>query len=456
MRGMIAALLSATACGCATTGPAAPRNPELADQLVAESSTTTLTLVLDLDAYLAGELTRAPAELRAGPLTAGLEVERIGDSSVVLCRWRKLRLRFGEAPKKRLYLTPHCNDDDTRAEGALPGEEQLYGQALAYRLLAALDVPSLAARLVQVRWVDRDDPRHELLRPAILVEDIADVARALNGDPGAFQGPGREGPLSSLRSFDEAEVARFHLFQILINNRDWRAFELEPLGRRVIGHHASPLHNVFALDPSAGRPVIIPLDLDASSLAAVPRTVADSTGGSDEALLALLATPTFLPDEPPLVRWMVLRLQGFRHSHSPAVADAAIASFVARRPALEATIAEFEGLMPAPLRAAMRARAAAHLDAFFRATRGALWALPFVSDARATLYASATGDTRACAGDLARGVPLVVHEAQGGRVRVSLAVRLALDGPEPRPLCPGGVLEGWLDAGAISAHVPAP
>lgn len=455
MRPIIVALwLGVTAC--ATSGPLLPRNPELADVLMADSSTTTLTLVLDLDAYLAGELTRAPAELRAGPLTAGLEVERIGDSSAVLCRWRKLRLRFGEEPKKRLYLTPHCNDDETRAEGALPGEEQLYGQALAYRLLAVLDVPSLAARLVHLRWVDRARPERALARPAILVEDIADVARVLVGDPGGFQGPGREGPLRSLRSFDEAEVARFHLFQILINNRDWRAFELEPLGRRVIGHHASPLHNVFALDPATGRPVIIPLDLDASSLAAVPRTVADSTGGSDEVLLERLATPAFLPAEPPLVRWMVLRLQGFRQSHSGPVADAAIASFVARRPALEATIAEFEALMPEPLRAAMRARAAAHLDAFFRATSGALWALPFVADAHAPLYAGPAGDTKACPGGLARGLPLILHETQAGRVHVSLAVRLAVDGPQPRPLCPGGALEGWLDASAISAHGPTP
>ncbi len=457
MRASLCACLSILTLACATTPqpPPAPRNPELADELLADTGTTALDLILDLDAYFGeGEEARRPAEIAMGRTRAAIEVDRVGVSSLLLCRWRKLRLRFGESPKKRLYLTPHCNDTDTAAMGSLQSEEQLYGQALAYRLLKVVEVPAMDTRLVQVRWIDRDDRADVRVRPAILIEDVADVARTMVGDENGYQGPGRDGPLTSLTGFDPAEVARFHLFQTMINNRDWRAFHLEPLGRTLIAHTASPLHNVFALDPRAGRPVLVPLDLDASSFAALPRTVADVTGGADETLLGLLAQPDFLPEETPLMRWMVLRVQAFRQAHAPRVADAAIASFVARRKELEETVRAFEAVLPEALRAPVHARATAHLEAFFRAVASPLWDWPVVASEGTKLFADATGDAVACA-DLPRGTPLILGETRGGRTAVRLAIKLRLGDGAPRVLCPGSdgnTVSGWLDARAISAQ----
>ena len=455
----LACLAFSAACATTPIPPAAPKNPELADELLSETGTAAIDLYVDMDWYFSKSEERSKATLAIGDTKAAIELDRIGASSRVLCRWPKLRLRFGESPKKRLYLSTHCNDTDASAEGSLQSETQLYGQALAHRLIDVLDLPALDTRLVTIRWIDSGDPTKVLIRPAILVEDAADVARAIAGDEKAFQGPGKEGPVDSLDPFDPLQVARAHLFEMMINNRDWRAFRLRPLGRWFLTEQASLLHNFFAITPPGSPPVLIPQDLDASTFAAIPRTVAEITGGADEVLVDLLASKKYLPDESQFIRWLVIRLQSFRRSHPTRVVRQAVESFVKKKDLLYAEIDAFAEVTPAPMREALIARSRTHLDAFFRAIEPPLWDLPVVGVSTAVLFAQSTGEQTVCT-DVPIGTPVMLGKRENGRVAIEFAVRVVIDDGKPkRTLCAGPnevPLSGWIDERAIARGAMEP
>ncbi len=430
----LAWLLLWSACACATGPRAVPgsENAELALQILSGEGAAPLSLLLDSEWYFSKSEAPARGRLEDGPQSAAVDLVKVGHASKMLCRYSKLRVRFPGARPHELFLITHCNDTEA-AQGFLPSEAQLFGQYLANRVRAALEIPGLSVRLAALRYVD---PEREATPPhaALFVEGAVDQAIALAGSASALQAPEDRGPTTSVRALDPEAVALFHLFQILINNRDWKLFELRPLLRWFLPQETpGALHNAFVVRRNDGLGFVMPVDLDASSFAVVPAVGAAVMGVDDARLVATLASPHLAPEGSTLERLMALGLIHFERSHRKPARDAAIAHLRARREALTRAVTT-SSLPPETT-----ARAEEHLLAFDRA----LLAVSSVHIVRADapLFRAASGEDAHCTLSARAGV---IVQGEGLRVPVQLAETRALEPGMGRPLC--NALEGWMNA----------
>lgn len=398
----------------------APSDPALALALSSWPAPVTARLGLDPAWYFAsdGEET-AEARFEVAGRAARVQLERIGNVSSILCKYSKLRVKFTGDVSRTLYLVTHCNDGEASGD-------RLHGEYLAYVLRDALQLPGLRAQLLRLHYGPDQTPK-----PALLVEDAAARARTF-GEKVVLQAPGDEGPARSVHHLDGPSVAAFHLFQILIGNRDWKLFQLRPLERWFFASETpGEVHNVFIVHREGEPGLPLPVDFDLTAFATLAPSMVEPTGGDEAELVAKLASDQLLPGAPPAERWMALSLLHFLRSHGEASRVSALSRLTALLP--EATAA----LARSPVSAAAISRTTARLAVFERA-------LGILEQARilrveTELRAAPEAEQASCA--LPPRTAVRVVERRSGWVSVQVLEKRALEQGLTRELCGDS---GWV------------
>jgi hypothetical protein len=171
------------------------------------------------------------------------------------CDFTPLQVEFRDRPTRgtvfegqgKLKLVTHCRTGDKAYD------EYLLREYLVYRAHHLLTPHSFRARLVQAAYDDSLDPRWQVARRAVLLEDEDDVARRV---PGKISSQGG----AVWENLDSAAVGLYALFQYYIGGTDWSL---------------SALHNVRLVQREDG--VFFPLayDFDWTGLAQTPYAVPD-------------------------------------------------------------------------------------------------------------------------------------------------------------------------------------
>jgi len=185
------------------------------------------------------------------------------------CEFPKLKIAFPQgaegsifAGTKAVKLGTHCGDrgdsELTRKYGRLANEKEPHREALAYRVLHALGVPTLRARPARVTYLFRDDDGSgPLVRNAMLLEDDDQAARRYGAKAQLT-----EDTFESAQSMmAPADVARLAFAEAMLGNFDW-CLRFEP-GDRYRCDNRHPLWNMLALvrDSGPALPVIYDFDL---------------------------------------------------------------------------------------------------------------------------------------------------------------------------------------------------
>src|SRR5262249_35229244 len=160
-------------------------------------------------------------------------------------------------------LGTHCGDRDdadlTRRFGRLANDKEPHREALAYRVLDAVGVPTLRARPARATYVfaDGDGGGTPLVRNAMLLEGD-DQAAARYGAKAQLTEDRFESAQSMMAP---ADVARLAFAEAMLGNFDW-CLRIEP-GDRYRCDDRHPLWNMLALvrDSGPALPVIYDFDL---------------------------------------------------------------------------------------------------------------------------------------------------------------------------------------------------
>jgi len=196
------------------------------------------------------------------------------------CSFPKLKLRFDARPDDPLFsglstvkIGTHCGESDdkelTAKFGRLPNEHSPLREAFVYRLLGALDVPTLKARTARIAYVYADpqpngegpDQSRPIVRNAMIVEDGDDAKKRL----------GAEKEIDEAKFTNAAEMlapedtARLAFAEALIGNFDWCLKFTASDTYRCDARH--PLWNILGLEVR-GRVTPLIYDFDVSGMVA--------------------------------------------------------------------------------------------------------------------------------------------------------------------------------------------
>jgi hypothetical protein len=217
----------------------------------------------------------------SGPLgtveLTGVKIAVRGHSSETECGFPKLKITFSRGPDldasvfrglNGLKIGTHCGeraDSDVTKLGRLANEKSPLREALVYRLLDTMGVPTLKARPGRITYV-YSDPRTDrtpnqqqpLERNAIFVEDDEAAMTRLGAD-GEFHGftDGR-------RDFPADDALTLAFGEALIGNFDW-CLKFTPDDP----HHCDAkqlLYNVLAFKRPDGRAFPVMYDFDLAGM----------------------------------------------------------------------------------------------------------------------------------------------------------------------------------------------
>jgi hypothetical protein len=272
------------------------------------------------------------------------------------CDFPKLKIAFPHgaggsafAGMKAVKLGTHCGDrgDDelTRRFGRMANQKAPHREALAYRVLHALDVPTLQARPARVTYIfaDADAGAAPLVRDAMLLEDD-DQAAARYGAKAQLTEHRFESAQSTMSPSD---VARLAFAEAMLGNFDW-CLRFEP-GDRYRCDDRHPLWNMLALvrDSAPALPVIYDFDLSGF---VVPRHIWFTQALSEE----------FLPSRSQPQVEVLSQLQRTRSLFPRAVLDETRKQFIDRK------AAAFDAVREAVVDDGGRQLAQAYLSAFYQ------------------------------------------------------------------------------------------
>ena len=276
---------------------------------------------------------------------ATLEVHDGGDTSLValqlrtrgnsrlskaICPFPPLRLKFRKKSlpgtlfegQDRLKLVTHCRDDDD-------GEQRLLLEGLAYRIYNQITDYGFRIRLARITYEDTGGRRETVTRYGFLIEDISEVAERTDWIA-------LSAPVVPPDAVDPENLAELELFQYMIGNTDWSAFQADE-------GSATCCHNTKPVGGPAGPVFVVPYDFDITGLVDPP--YADRLYRGNLESLGLRS----------------VRDRRFRGGcRAEALWPAAVALFNDRRPAIEGTVREQEGLTPR-----VRDRALDYLAGFY-------------------------------------------------------------------------------------------
>jgi hypothetical protein len=327
------------------------------------------------------------------------------------CDFPKLKLDFGArsslegSPFEGLAavkIGTHCSErpDDalTPRYGRLASEKAAHREAFVYRLLEAMEVPSLHARPARITYVfaAQGTPARRLTRNALFVEDDVEAMKRL----GATRAIAPERFESASTTFTPSDTARVAFAEAMIGNFDWCLRMTR--GDTYRCNDTSPLWNVLAPVDTDGRAFPVIYDFDLAGMVVARHVWFDK-----------VFNPAFAPSETEIE--VVSQVQRTRSLFVRLELDRTRNAFVSRKAkaytALEASVLDEGG----------RAAARRYLDSFFAAieTDEAFYR-PVVTNPDARMYLDAGRTRPACdSGVVPPGTPVSVPVgAAGEMVRV--------------------------------------
>src|SRR5262245_1086219 len=170
-----------------------------------------------------------------------------------------------------LKIATHCGEAPgetiSRKYGRLQNEHSPLREAFAYRLLEAVGVPTLRARLARITYVYTDpkstempDQRQPFVRNAFIIEDDDDAVARLGGTR-QIKERSFTNAHDQFTAFDTAVAA---LGQAMIGNFDWCLKMTRDDAYRCNARH--PLWNVLAVVGADGRTRPVIYDFDVSGI----------------------------------------------------------------------------------------------------------------------------------------------------------------------------------------------
>src|SRR6185503_14587230 len=171
------------------------------------------------------------------------------------CTFPKLKLKFPD--KASLKIGTHCGENAgetlSTKYGRLANELSPQREALVYRLLHAVEAPTLRARPARITYVDAGQ---RLERNALLLEDDDDALKRFGGE--------REVTMESFGDVKArnaaSDAARIAFAEAMIGNFDWcMRFAPDDIYRC---NQPKPLWNVLAFERGDGRTGLAIKDFD--------------------------------------------------------------------------------------------------------------------------------------------------------------------------------------------------
>ena len=348
------------------------------------------------------------------------------------CTFPKLKLKFPD--KASLKIGTHCGENAgetlSTKYGRLANELSPRREALVYRLLHAVEAPTLRARPARITYVDAGQ---RLERNALLLEDDDDALKRFGGV--------REVTMESFGDVKArnaaSDAARIAFAEAMIGNFDWcMRFAPDDIYRC---NQPKPLWNVLAFERGDGRTGLAIKDFDLAG------TV---VGGHP--WFKDVFTPAFVASKSKSETEVVAQVQRTRSLFPRAQLDAERKHLMDRKGAV------FAAIDKADVDARGRDIARGYVDAFYRAIADEAYYRPVVAKESAQLFADAGGATAACgAKDLVRvGTPVNVLQKSGTMSQVVLLdIMWRWGQADP---CPA-ILRGpvWIASEAISADYPS-
>lgn len=176
-----------------------------------------------------------------------------GNSRLRVCRFPPLRLQFNQQHARgsvfsgmdKVKIVTHCKLTSAYQENAIQ-------EYLAYKILNQITDVSYQVRLARITYVDTLAKKNSqsLVRYAFLIEPRLDMIKRLGAQPVAAQGV-------SLRSLNDAHMAKIYIYQYLIGNTDWSLVSAE---KDTVCCHNGTLININQ------ERFYVPYDFDLSGL----------------------------------------------------------------------------------------------------------------------------------------------------------------------------------------------
>ncbi len=432
-----------------------PSGPKLS-RLLDGTSTVTLTLDAPLKTLFAkngtdDDRTFVPGTVTFTDPSTGSDVTlRDIDVSVrghtsrneAECAFPKLKLKA--RPGGTIRIGTHCGEapDGTLSKkyGRLANEKEPLREALTYRMLDALGVPTLRTRPARITYVDRDAGTR-LTRNAILVEDDNEAMARVGGT--ASIGLDTFGNVMARHA--EADGSRIAFGEAAIGNFDWcLKFAPDDIYRC---NESKPLWNILAFDRGSGRrgpnaeggTLLLMKDFDLAG-----------TVVGHHPWFSTMFNAAFAPSRSETETDVIAQVQRARSLFPRAELDALRRGFVERKPAA------YRAVDTADVDPAGRDLARAHLDAFYRAISDEGFYVPVVAHADVQLYKDAGRKVEACGprDTIRAGTPVKPLQRSGSMSQVILLDAMWRWGPKNS--CQA-TLDGpvWVESAAITSQFPA-
>jgi hypothetical protein len=358
------------------------------------------------------------------------------------CEFPKLKLVLDGAGSRdrppfagmsAVKIGTHCGEGPDRAGGKYgrwPNQRAAHREALVYRLLDALAIPTLKARPARITYVQTDAPNgaaRAFTRDAFLLEDDDEAMKRFGATAELPERPFGSAP----SVFAMADIAKVTFGQALIGNFDW-CLRMHPLDTYRC-NDTTPIWNVNGFVRPDGTAVPVMADFDLSGIVTLGHP-----------WFKKVFTHAFA-DSPAAVE-VLAQVQRTRSLFPRDLLDAT------RRALIERKAAAYAALAASPIDPDGRRAARAYMDAFFEAiaTDEAFYRPVIVTSTRAFLDARRTRP--ACDTAAAVGTPVLAKHTEGelSQVVVLDALWHWSEKCEPTRLNPI-----WVPTAAISRDYPA-
>jgi hypothetical protein len=401
------------------------------DELIAKSRT-------DEDFSVSGTLTYSDPRTGRETSLKDVKISTRGHTSrrEAECEFPKLKLDFTGAAQQELFGTSikvgtHCGDkrdgELTPKYGRWPNEKAVHREAFVYRLLAAMEVPTLQARSARITYVF--GTREPLTRNAMFLEDEEQATARLGGTgqiaPDRFT--------SASEMFTPSDTARLAFAHAMIGNFDW-CLRMFP-GDKYRCNDTNPIWNTTGVEREGGKALPIVQDFDLAGMVTGRHIwfheVFNEAFAGSQAEVEVLA-----------------QVQRTRSLFARAELDQARAAFVERKPkayeVVSQSLVDEEG----------RRLARLYLDAFFAAIESdQAFYRPVVIAKDARMYADAARAQPMCGtGTVPAGTPVSAPlESAGNMLRV-----MVLDALWSLPRRCEAVRKNavWIQSDAIGSDYP--
>ena len=386
--------------------------------------------------FVPGTLTYRDPDTGTDVVLRDIEVSVRGHTSRndAECTFPKLKLKA--KPGGVLRIGTHCGElpDDrlTPKYGRLANEKSPLREALTYRILETLGVPTLRARPARITYVDPDGNGAPLERAAVLIEDDNDAMARVGGTAAMSLDQ-----FGSVKARDaETDGSRIAFGEAAIGNFDWcLKFAPDDIYRC---NEPRPLWNILAFARAGGRAALLMKDFDLAG-----------TVVGHHPWFNTVFNAAFVPSRSETAVDVIAQVQRARSLFGRAKLDSLRRDFLGRK------AAAYRAVETADVDENGRALARAHLDAFYDAISDTGFYRPVVARTDVQVYRDASRSDEACGPkDTARvGTPVNTIQKSGQMSQVLLLDamwRWAAKDP-----C-HAILNGpvWIETASITSQFP--